>query len=238
MGNRVSAEFEGQEMAQHSPSRNLTPLVFPEDDSTYSPKMTDVPSFSASCHVLSETFSLSPENIFSFKYDTLDVSSLIITCKVTPSEVFNPVRKTFELGVGLDQEFKGWPLSLISDLPGSKNKELEIKIECRNPVFHSETTLVRFNRVDESFSFSVDGQVFRFKGKDYEMKDVYGQNCAGERAECAVCLFNIKDTAIIPCHHLCVCVTCANLLRIQTNKKCPLCRVEAESLIKLTQQEV
>lgn len=242
MGSRLSNEYSSQEMVQHSPSRNLTPLVFPEDEATSTPRTTSIPAISTSCHILTESFLLSSESIFSFKYDTLNKCSLSITPRITPTEHLNPEknRQSFELKSGIDQEFIGWALPLKQDLavPAGKMKELEIKIESQIPVSHSETTLISFKKNGETHGFCIESQILRYKGKNYVLKDFFGINAPDERSECAVCLFNTKDTAILPCNHVCLCAGCGNWLRLQSNKKCPLCRVEAEGLIKLNSQEV
>ncbi len=41
--------------------------------------------------------------------------------------------------------------------------------------------------------------------------------------ECVVCMSDPKDTAVLPCRHMCLCAQCAEQLRYQSNK-CPICR--------------
>ena len=41
--------------------------------------------------------------------------------------------------------------------------------------------------------------------------------------ECVVCLSDLKDTAVLPCRHMCLCSQCAEQLRHQSNR-CPICR--------------
>ena len=48
---------------------------------------------------------------------------------------------------------------------------------------------------------------------------------------CVICLTNEKDTAILPCMHLCVCGECAEQLRMKTHK-CPVCRKPIDQLVK------
>jgi hypothetical protein len=50
--------------------------------------------------------------------------------------------------------------------------------------------------------------------------------------ECVVCLSAPRDTALLPCRHLCVCSSCAQQLRRQTNK-CPVCRSVVSMLLQL-----
>ena len=72
----------------------------------------------------------------------------------------------------------------------------------------------------------------------FEVKSIYGmENEAGaqegqadigdddddEEATCKVCLFEPKDTLLMPCGHFCVCKGCADLLK-QKTPLCPMCR--------------
>jgi hypothetical protein len=42
-------------------------------------------------------------------------------------------------------------------------------------------------------------------------------------SECVICLCERRDTAVLPCRHMCLCDGCAQQLRFNTNK-CPVCR--------------
>lgn len=56
-----------------------------------------------------------------------------------------------------------------------------------------------------------------------------------EESLCVVCITNGKDTAVMPCRHLCLCKECAEELRRQTNK-CPICRGPISQLITKKRQ--
>jgi hypothetical protein len=51
--------------------------------------------------------------------------------------------------------------------------------------------------------------------------------------ECCVCLENVKNTALVPCHHMCICGSCADDLMLNVKPLCPLCRTEVRKIIKL-----
>lgn len=45
--------------------------------------------------------------------------------------------------------------------------------------------------------------------------------------DCVVCFSEKIDTIIMPCRHMCLCITCANALQKSAKpqaKKCPICR--------------
>lgn len=41
--------------------------------------------------------------------------------------------------------------------------------------------------------------------------------------ECVICISEERDTMLLPCRHLCLCISCAQSLRYQANS-CPICR--------------
>ena len=50
-----------------------------------------------------------------------------------------------------------------------------------------------------------------------------GEDDDDEEVTCKVCLFEEKDTLIMPCGHFCVCHDCAEQLK-KKNPLCPMCR--------------
>ena len=61
----------------------------------------------------------------------------------------------------------------------------------------------------------------------YEIRGIFGVPVwdSEERDKlCVVCLYNVRDTISEPCCHFCMCSQCANLMRSQINRRCPMCR--------------
>ncbi|PFH36854.1 RING zinc finger protein [Besnoitia besnoiti] len=58
-----------------------------------------------------------------------------------------------------------------------------------------------------------------------------GDNFSGR--ECVICLTEERNTAVLPCRHMCLCSGCANIMRMQSNK-CPICRQPVTSLLQIT----
>ena len=60
---------------------------------------------------------------------------------------------------------------------------------------------------------------------------------AAEAAECVVCMDAVRDTALLPCRHMCVCSACADdVLGCGGGRKpslCPLCRAEVSSSMRI-----
>jgi len=57
-------------------------------------------------------------------------------------------------------------------------------------------------------------------------------------SECVVCLIEGKDTAILPCRHLCLCGDCARIIKRQSPPRCPVCRAQVESTVRITRPSV
>lgn len=261
MGNRPVMEIEVQEMVPTNERRQSSaPLVLAEEDKVQMPRTTPVPHIKTSCHLISDSFVLKDSNVFSFIFDSLTDCKIVITPKVSTSEAQNPENhtKTFLSKPGLNQEFCGWPLDfsipktdqsldtstdvyISANAVNLRTHELKITLECQKPHFHSETSVVIFRRNLDSYIGEVKVQKLLYRGKNYVLKELFGDNQQDDKLECAVCLCNKRDTVIIPCYHLCLCASCGNMLRVQSYKKCPMCRcgnfyIEAEALLKISSE--
>ncbi|XP_027355218.1 probable E3 ubiquitin-protein ligase LUL4 [Abrus precatorius] len=90
------------------------------------------------------------------------------------------------------------------------------------------------------FQIKVVRQILWIDGVRYELRELYGigssaatdfdDNDPGK--ECVICMTEPKDTAVLPCRHMCMCSECAKALRLQSNK-CPICRQSIEELIEI-----
>lgn len=84
-------------------------------------------------------------------------------------------------------------------------------------------------------------QIIWVDGVRYEMKEIYGIENAVDRSEydeddfgkeCVICMSEPRDTAVMPCRHMCMCNGCASSFKSQMNR-CPICRQPVESLLKI-----
>ena len=50
---------------------------------------------------------------------------------------------------------------------------------------------------------------------------------------CVVCMTNRKNFAYVPCGHLCVCSSCAEMETSCSGGRCPICRAQAEKLLRI-----
>ncbi|KAF9678054.1 hypothetical protein SADUNF_Sadunf08G0172000 [Salix dunnii] len=90
----------------------------------------------------------------------------------------------------------------------------------------------------DNFHVRVIRQILWVAGVRYELREIYGIGSSATEGfddsdpgkECVICMTEPKDTAVLPCRHMCMCGECAKELRLQSNK-CPICRQPIEQLI-------
>ncbi|KAL1188554.1 putative E3 ubiquitin-protein ligase LUL3 [Cardamine amara subsp. amara] len=130
-----------------------------------------------------------------------------------------------------------YPLVITAETVISPNSDSE------EPLVHQQITQAGLEKTgDGSYKGKVMKQILLFEGARYELHELYGidnSNTQGSASsdledssdkECVICLTEPKDTAIMPCRHLCLCSDCAKELRFQSNK-CPICREPIKELI-------
>ena len=84
----------------------------------------------------------------------------------------------------------------------------------------------------------MDGQSLYYSPL-YGMPDAEKDNAAN-RPECIICLTELKSAALVPCQHLCLCASCALILKMQhdpNNRRCPVCRTLIDSILILECKE-
>jgi hypothetical protein len=107
-----------------------------------------------------------------------------------------------------------------------------------NTMIQSQTTFsTLLHCADDSYAIKVIKQKLPHLGNTYNLHDIFGLDYSGEREsegsrECVVCLSEPRDTTILPCNHMCLCASCAELMRTQTNK-CPICRAPVRRLLSI-----
>ncbi|KAD6794784.1 hypothetical protein R6Q59_021303 [Mikania micrantha] len=91
----------------------------------------------------------------------------------------------------------------------------------------------------DPFKVRVRRQILWIDGVRYELREIYGIgqseesfDDSGSGKECVICMTEPKDTAVLPCRHMCLCSECAKALRLQSNK-CPVCRQPIEELMEI-----
>jgi len=85
------------------------------------------------------------------------------------------------------------------------------------------TTTVAVEKTENGLKAKAITQHVKIDETEYVTYEIFG---AGKRKpeDCVVCLSQRRDTAVMPCRHLCLCASCADIFRSQTTCKCPMCR--------------
>uniref|UniRef100_A0A7S3CZQ9 RING-type E3 ubiquitin transferase n=1 Tax=Palpitomonas bilix TaxID=652834 RepID=A0A7S3CZQ9_9EUKA len=99
----------------------------------------------------------------------------------------------------------------------------------------SQTTFIRILTEEGALTPKVAKQKIFTNGQIFELKEIYGIEQSAEDIggkECVICLENARDTAILPCRHMCLCDGCARQLKDQTSH-CPICRGKIDSLLQI-----
>ncbi|GKV19535.1 hypothetical protein SLEP1_g29779 [Rubroshorea leprosula] len=122
----------------------------------------------------------------------------------------------------------------------SSNEHLDNPVSSTSTHMQITQSVIEKNN-SNSFQVKVVRQILWIDGVRYELRDLYGiASSAPEEGfedsdpgkECVICMTEPKDTAVLPCRHMCMCRECAKELRKQSNK-CPICRQHIEELIEI-----
>eukprot|EP01086_Lenisia_limosa_P002835 TRINITY_DN16902_c0_g1_i1.p1 TRINITY_DN16902_c0_g1~~TRINITY_DN16902_c0_g1_i1.p1 ORF type:complete len:291 (-),score=26.25 TRINITY_DN16902_c0_g1_i1:54-926(-) len=80
-------------------------------------------------------------------------------------------------------------------------------------------------------------QKMQINGVSYMLQDIFGVDPDDETGrDCVICLVEPRNTAVLPCRHMCLCTDCADVIRHQSNK-CPICRQPVQSLLQITKKQ-
>lgn len=89
----------------------------------------------------------------------------------------------------------------------------------------------------------VRGQQVQLPGigtETYETREVFGGESHDPAVlghDCVICMSEPRDTAVLPCRHMCLCGSCAETMRSRVqyrSYRCPICRERVGSLQQLS----
>uniref|UniRef100_A0A5B7C3Q5 RING-type E3 ubiquitin transferase n=1 Tax=Davidia involucrata TaxID=16924 RepID=A0A5B7C3Q5_DAVIN len=110
---------------------------------------------------------------------------------------------------------------------------------------HAQVTQAVLEKNNEGhLQVRVIKQILWVDGVRYELREIYGISNSNESTindndsgkECVICMTEPKETAVLPCRHMCMCSVCAKALRLQSNK-CPICRQPIQELLEIKVDE-
>jgi len=135
------------------------------------------------------------------------------------------------------------------DIPLAVRVEAEAEDD-KEPCIHY--SYMSFNKIQvspaaqprpPSWSVQVFTQKMQYCGQCYVLHDVFGASSKesldtdidGGTQDCIICLSEPRDTAVLPCRHMCFCSYCAGIVRLQCDR-CPVCRQKVASLLQFKRE--
>lgn len=147
-----------------------------------------------------------------------------------------------------ESSFEGCPLVVRAQInakdyqqDSTSTAEEDIGAALPKSVNSQVTQAVIERKDDGECKVRVLRQIIWVDGVRYELKELYGVENTVDRSEyddedfgkeCVICMSEPRDTAVMPCRHMCMCNGCASSFRSQMNR-CPICRQPMESLLKI-----
>jgi len=101
-----------------------------------------------------------------------------------------------------------------------------------------QITYGNFNLENDEYSFVCLKQKFLFNNKMFDLGEIFGieggtANLVNDTNKlCVICFTNDKDTVVLPCRHMCLCMECSQIVRRQSNN-CPICRTKVSTFIQI-----
>lgn len=146
-----------------------------------------------------------------------------------------------------EQPIEGCPLVIRAQInlrdgdPDSSNLTEDIGAALPKSVNSQITQAVIERKEGGDCKVRVLRQIIWVDGVRYELKELYGVENTVDKSdideedfgkECVICMSEPRDTAVMPCRHMCMCNGCASTFKSQMNR-CPICRQPVEALLKI-----
>lgn len=94
----------------------------------------------------------------------------------------------------------------------------------------------------QQWSVQVYAQKLQYGGQSFVLHEVFGVSSKSldmeldcGSSDCVICLSAPRDTAVLPCRHMCFCSYCAGIVRLQCDR-CPVCRQKVVSLLQFKRE--
>lgn len=150
-----------------------------------------------------------------------------------------------------------WPLESLSH-SSAQPREIPFVVRLEAEKEGDEEPCTHFTYISLNKAAEADGEAaakFSWCAQTYAQKLQYGSQCLvlhevfgahsplaaeteqeGGNPECVICLSEPRDTAVLPCRHMCFCHYCAGIVRLQCDR-CPVCRQKVASLLQFKRDE-
>ncbi|GJQ12131.1 hypothetical protein GpartN1_g3922.t1 [Galdieria partita] len=107
--------------------------------------------------------------------------------------------------------------------PSSKHTRKGTSLTTNGTAQLTFCTLIR--NPDNSMSIKCLKQHIVVNGDLYQLEDIFGLEGDNSKSSqlCLVCMLDTINTLLLPCRHFCLCIECAESIRVRSSC-CPLCR--------------
>ncbi|KAJ3253637.1 hypothetical protein HK103_000425 [Boothiomyces macroporosus] len=138
------------------------------------------------------------------------------------------------------------PTALYDIVIVLEEQDPSISHDFQTPYMNAQATSILLKKSD-AFEIIYSKQNLLIDGIPYLLQEVYGfSESETDNRNDQVCMSDYKDTLVLPCRHLCLCNSCAEVLRNSQNSptspqtpssrgppKCPICRQVFHSLVQI-----
>ena len=121
-----------------------------------------------------------------------------------------------------------------------KNKELKVLILEQREKEQKEALLLEQREKEQQEALVIQKRekeqqeaLVIQKRENSQKKTLLVETDIANTNECCVCLEKTRNTVLVPCHHMCLCESCAEDIMKNLKASCPLCRAEVQKTIKI-----
>lgn len=150
-----------------------------------------------------------------------------------------------ECGVSLIDQ-KGKEIVSVIKLPPGEDQlvEMDIELPSNGKIFKVALQLSTAENISLVIALSIQlvknvpelhlGQQYAIMSRRaFSLNEIFDQPTeSGDNRECVICLTDDRNTIVLPCRHMCICLTCAMTLSDE-HGACPICRQQLAGLIVL-----
>jgi len=154
-------------------------------------------------------------------------------------------------------DLQRWPASQLAYDP-TRPKDIPIAVQLEADVQPGEQPSIQFTYISlqngiadgdnagekrAQWSASIFAQKLQYGTQCFVLHEVFGVSSKltldteveGGNSDCVICLSEPRDTAVLPCRHMCFCSYCAGIVRLQCDR-CPVCRQKVQSLLQFKRE--
>lgn len=156
---------------------------------------------------------------------------------------------SWRFGPGLSQVYESPPLDLsrwpeeVLAFDADRPKDIPVAVQMEVDSVEGCEECIHYTYISmQTRSAYIFAQKLQYGGQCFVLHEVFGVNSKSldlevdcGNADCVICLSAPRDTAVLPCRHMCFCSYCAGIVRLQCDR-CPVCRQKVASLLQFKRE--